>query len=143
MPLNVAAGSTDNLTCPDASNYYTWGGGSTSAQYYVNPAGVGVSDACTWGSDANPWGNFAPLNLGVGYSDGAAWLAIFQNSPTTDAKLDFSVEITGEGLAGTCRYRNGQYCSGTDYSDCSSTNGCTVSNVPDYFLARQRADVDV
>lgn len=127
VPLNTQAGSTSNLTCPDADNYYNWEGGHTSAQYYVNPAGVSVSDACTWGSDANPWGNYAPLNLGVGYSSGAAWLAIFQNSPTTTAKLDFTVEITGDGLSGTCKYSNGQYCSGDNYDSCSSTTGCTVS----------------
>ncbi|KAK3116258.1 Beta-glucosidase (SUN) [Teratosphaeriaceae sp. CCFEE 6253] len=124
VPLNTQPGSTSNLTCPDADNYYNWQGGHTSAQYYVNPAGVAVSDACQWGSDSNPWGNFAPLNLGVGYSNGAAWLAIFQNAPTTSAKLDFSVEIVGDNLSGSCKYENGQYCSG---SSCSAVTGCTVS----------------
>ncbi|KAF2774238.1 SUN-domain-containing protein [Teratosphaeria nubilosa] len=124
VPLNVEGGATENLTCPDASTYYTWEGGHTSAQYYVNPKGVSVSDACQWGSSANPWGNWAPLNLGVGYSANAAWLAIFQNSPTTSAKLDFTVTVTGDGVSGSCKYSNGQYCSD---SGCSSTTGCTVS----------------
>lgn len=124
VPLDVAAGSSDNLTCPDSNEYYKWKGGSTSAQYYVNPAGVAVKDACQWGSNANPWGNYAPLNLGVGYSNGAAWLAIFQNAPTTDAKLDFTVEIVGDNVVGSCKYSNGQYCSG---NSCSPTTGCTVS----------------
>ncbi|KAK4546790.1 hypothetical protein LTR36_001522 [Oleoguttula mirabilis] len=127
VPLDTQAGTTTNLTCPDADNYYTWEGGYTSAQYYVNPEGVSVKDACQWGSSDNPWGNYAPLNLGVGYSSGSAWLSIFQNSPTTTATLDFTVEITGDGLSGTCRYSNGQYCSGDDYDTCSSTTGCTVS----------------
>lgn len=129
VPLDTQPGTTSNLTCPDAANYYDWKGASTSAQYYVNPEGVSVQDACQWGSSDNPWGNFAPLNLGVGYSDGAAWLSIFQNLPTTSATLDFAVEITGDGLSGTCKYSNGQYCSGDDYSDCSSTTGCTVSSI--------------
>nr|POE56896.1 secreted beta-glucosidase sun1 [Quercus suber] len=127
VPLAAAAGTTNNLTCPDADNYYNWEGGHTSAQYYVNPAGVSVEDGCQWGSSAKPWGNFAPLNLGVGYSAGAAWLSIFQNAPTTDEKLDFTVEIQGDNMSGTCRYSNGQYCSGEDYSNCSPTTGCTVS----------------
>ncbi|KAK8215367.1 Sperm-associated antigen 4 protein [Zalaria obscura] len=127
VPLAAKPGSTQNLTCPDADNYYNWKGSATSAQYYVNPSGVGVEDACQWGSSSNPWGNFAPLNLGVGYSAGAAWLSIFQNSPTTNTKLDFAVEIQGDNLSGSCKYSNGQYCSGDDYSDCSSTTGCTVS----------------
>jgi hypothetical protein len=129
IPVNAGPGETQPLACPDASNYYTWQGAHTSAQYYVNPAGVSQQDACQWGSPGNPWGNYAPLNLGVGYSDGAAWLSIFQNSPTTDAKLDFSVEIQGDGISGTCKYSNGQYCGGANYNDCSSTTGCTVSQV--------------
>ncbi|KJY01184.1 SUN domain protein (Uth1) [Zymoseptoria brevis] len=127
VPVNVEAGSTNNLTCPDADNYYKWQGGSTSAQYYVNPAGVAVEDACTWGTAANPWGNFAPMNIGVGWSNGAAWLSVFQNSPTTDAKQKFTVEIVGDGVSGTCKYQNGQYCGGANYDSCSSTTGCTVS----------------
>lgn len=127
VPLNAQSGTTSNLTCPDASNYYNWEGAHTSAQYYVNPAGVSVQDACQWGSSSNPWGNYAPLNLGVGYSDGAAWLSIFQNAPTTSAQLDFTVEIQGDGMAGSCRYSNGQYCGGANYDQCSSTTGCTVS----------------
>jgi len=127
VPTDVGAGATSNLTCPDAANYYQWQGKSTSAQYYVNPAGVSVSDACQWGTAANPWGNFAPMNLGVGWSNGAAWLSIFQNAPTTNAKLDFTVQITGDGVSGTCRYQNGVYCGGANYDQCSSTTGCTVS----------------
>lgn len=125
VPLNTNPGKTYPLTCPDADNYYNWQGGKTSAQYYVNPAGVSMEDACQWGSSANPWGNFAPMNLGVGYSNGRAWLSIFQNAPTTDAKLEFSVEIQGgDDMSGTCKYSNGQYCS---QNGCSSTTGCTVS----------------
>lgn len=127
VPVDTQPGATSELTCPDADNYYKWQGGSTSAQYYVNPAGVSVENACQWGSADNPWGNFAPMNLGVGYSNGAAWLSIFQNAPTTDAKLDFCVEIVGDGISGKCKYSNGQYCGGADGTSCSSTTGCTVS----------------
>lgn len=127
VPVDVPGNGVSNLTCPDADNYYTWQGGKTSAQYYVNPAGVPVEKACQWGDSSNPWGNFAPLNLGVGYSNGAAWLSIMQNAPTTNAKLDYCVEIIGDGVSGTCKYSNGQYCGGANYDDCSSTTGCTVS----------------
>jgi hypothetical protein len=126
VPVTAFAGGVANLTCPDAT-YYEWSGKTTSAQYYVNPAGVSAEDGCQWGSSANPWGNYAPLNLGVGYSNGAAWLAIFQNAPTTDAKLDFTVTIEGDNMNGYCRYSNGQYCSGKNYDSCSPTTGCTVS----------------
>ncbi|KAF2858205.1 glycoside hydrolase family 132 protein [Piedraia hortae CBS 480.64] len=126
VPLNAKAGTTSKLTCPDADKYYVWEGGYTSAQYYVNPAGVDVSDGCQWGSSANPWGNFAPLNLGVGYSRGSAWLSIFQNLPTTTASLDFTIEVIGDGVNGKCKYSNGEYCSGDNYDDCSRITGCTV-----------------
>ena len=134
IPLTAAPGTTTNLTCPDSGNYFTWQGLKTSAQYYVNPAGVPADQACQWGSPAQDWGNYAPLNLGVGYSAGSAWLSIFQNAPTTSAKLDYSVELVGDAggyanLIGRCRYSSasGQYCSGENYETCSSTVGCTVS----------------
>jgi hypothetical protein len=40
IALNVEPGTTDALTCPDASTYYIWENAYTSAQYYVNPAGT-------------------------------------------------------------------------------------------------------
>lgn len=97
----------------------------------MNPKGVGVEQACQWGDAGSNVGNNAPMNLGVGYSSGSAWLSIFQNSPTTTTKLDFTVEIVGnnggfDNLSGRCKYSNGQYCSGDDYQTCSSTTGCTV-----------------
>ena len=135
IPLQLDAGSTSNLTCPDAAHYYNWQGKSTSAQYYVNPKGVSSEAGCQWGSPGGNIGNFAPLNLGVGYSNGAAWLSIFQNLPTTDAKLDFSIEVVGsdggyDNLVGRCKYENGQFCSGENYSQRSSDGkGCTVSQI--------------
>lgn len=130
VPLNAAPGQTEQLTCPDANNYYNWEGGKTSAQYYVNPAGVSVSDACQWGSPSKPWGNYAPMNIGAGYSNGAAWLSMFANYPTQqNAHLDYTVEIVGDNMSGKCRYKNGQYCSGDNYDNCNSREGCTVSFV--------------
>lgn len=129
IPLNAEPQSTTNLTCPDGATYYKWGSSSTSAQYYVNPAGVSQEDACQWGSSSNPWGNYAPINIGVGYSSGAAWLSIFQNYPTTSEELDFTIEIeaTDGSMSGTCKYSNGQFCSGDNYDDCNTRSGCTVS----------------
>ncbi|KAL9082658.1 MAG: hypothetical protein Q9159_006266 [Coniocarpon cinnabarinum] len=133
IPLQANPGQTTNLTCPDAAHYYNWQGKSTSAQYYVNPKGVSPEQGCQWGNATKNWGNFAPLNLGVGYSNGAAWLSILQNLPTTNVPLDFSVEIVGDNggydnLVGRCKYENGQYCSGEEYEQqAANGNGCTVS----------------
>ncbi|EXJ83141.1 hypothetical protein A1O1_06760 [Capronia coronata CBS 617.96] len=122
IPVELQAGETEALAVPDAATYYTWEGKSTSAQYYLNPIGYPASKACQWGSPGTPLGNYAPINFGVGASGGVTWLSIFQNSPTTSAQYEGTVELQGN-LSGSCKYQNGQYCSSTG---CNS-NGCTVS----------------
>lgn len=80
---------------------------------------------CQWGDGSQPVGNWAPINLGVGQVNGK-WLSIFQNSPTTNKKLDFNVKITGDNLSGDCRYENGKFYSDTTSND----SGCTVRSTP-------------
>ncbi|KAF1983943.1 glycoside hydrolase family 132 protein, partial [Aulographum hederae CBS 113979] len=124
VPLDTQPGQSYPLTCPDGENYYIWQGKTTSAQYYVNPSGVSVSDACQWGSAGTNRGNWAPVNLGVGYSAGSGWLSIMANAPTNpDGKLNFKIHIEGDDINGECSYENGQYCDG---SGCNS-QGCTVA----------------
>ncbi|KAK7548443.1 hypothetical protein IWX49DRAFT_231806 [Phyllosticta citricarpa] len=127
IPIDTKPGHEYPLACPDGANYYQHQGSSTSAQYYVNSMDVAVEDACVWSNGDQPVGNWAPLNLGVGYKDGRAWLAIFQNKPTTYARLNFTVELVGDNMSGRCKYSNGQYCSGENYDDCNENDGCTVS----------------
>ncbi|KIW58262.1 hypothetical protein PV05_02801 [Exophiala xenobiotica] len=122
VPVELQPGETEALTVPDAATYYTWQGKSTSAQYYLNPIGYPASKACQWGTPGTPLGNYAPINFGVGAKDGKTWLSIFQNSPTTSAQYEGTVELQGN-LSGTCKYSNGQYCGVTG---CNS-QGCTVS----------------
>ncbi|KAI9813467.1 MAG: hypothetical protein M1827_004143 [Pycnora praestabilis] len=123
VPLDTQGGSTNPLTCPDGDTYFKWLGKATSAQYYVNPSGVSASNGCTWGSSSNDWGNWAPVNLGVGTVNGATWISIMQNAPTNpNAKLDFNIEIVGDNLGGSCKYSNGQFTSATG----SNNQGCTV-----------------
>lgn len=122
MFLDMTPGSTKPLTCPNANEYYQWEGAPTTAQYYVNPAGVPVSDGCRWGSPDKPWGNYAPINLGSGMTDGIIWLSIMQNAPTTNEKLEFNIKIKGD-LGGACKYENGMF---HDLNG-SNNKGCTVS----------------
>ena len=122
IPLDAAPGTTSPLTCPDANNYYTWQGKPTSAEYYINPPGVSVEEGCVWGDGSSPIGNWAPVNLGVGKKDGAVWISILANKPTTHEKLDFTIEIKGDNLGGACKYQNGQFHSLTG----SNEDGCTV-----------------
>lgn len=126
VPVELQPGSTQELTVPDAGSYYVWQGKSTSAQYYLNPIGVSAAQGCQWGTPGTPVGNFAPINFGIGAKDGVTWLSIFQNSPTTNAQYQGTVELTGN-LSGTCKYSNGQYCGVTG---CNS-QGCTVRSPSD------------
>ena len=123
IPLDTQPGGTYPLTNPVSSNYYVWEGKTTTAQYYVNPMGVAVEDACLWTSPTNPSsaGNWAPINFGVGQDNtGTTYISIFANLPTSTATLNFNVEI--QGANSECWYRNGQFYGGG--------NGCTVSNNP-------------
>lgn len=126
VPLRAGA-DVQPLTCPDGEKYFKWQGKTTSAQYYVNPKGVSTEKGCQWGDGSQPIGNWAPINLGVGQNNGK-WLSIFQNSPTTNEKLDFNVKLKGDNLSGSCRYEGGRF-----YSEAGSNDsGCTVSFcVPD------------
>lgn len=122
IPLLASAGETADLTCPDGDTYFKWEGKTTSAQYYVNPSGYGTDEACQWGSSSLPIGNWAPINLGVGTTDGATWLSIIPNSPTTTETLDFDISIEGDDLSGSCSYSGGTFTTATG----TTTSGCTV-----------------
>ena len=136
IPVDVDAGSVQPLTCPDGATYYQHLGKPTSAQYYLNPIGVSASEGCHWnGKNDGQTGNWAPINFGVGYSGGVKWLSIFQNAPTSNAVFLGTVNITGDGISGSCSYeptadgKDGKYCGSAGCQTISSgTNaGCTVS----------------
>ncbi|CAI4036039.1 hypothetical protein SMKI_14G2540 [Saccharomyces mikatae IFO 1815] len=122
IPTYVQAGDSLPLTVVDQNTYYTWKGLKTSAQYYVNNAGVSVEDACVWGSSSSGVGNWAPLNFGAGSSDGVAYLSLIPNPNNGDA-LNYNVKIVAADVSSTvigeCVYENGSFSGGTD--------GCTVS----------------
>ncbi|KAH6660100.1 beta-glucosidase [Truncatella angustata] len=123
IPLWTEAGSSYDLTNIESANYYTWGGASTTLQYYVNPKDVAVDDACVWTSLTNPLsaGNWAPINVGLGKnSEGLTFLSIFNNAPTSTAVLDFDVVISGDIVGDAeCYYKSGSYPDGG--------TGCTVA----------------
>jgi hypothetical protein len=125
IPLGLGHGETQPLTCPNGATYFKWEGKTTSAQYYVNNAGVSSEKGCQWGDGSSPIGNWAPMNLGVGYSNGATWLSMFKNEPTTDADLDFAITLTGD-VSIKCSYdgKGNFYKDGVKITD---GNGCTVS----------------
>ncbi|KAG7665641.1 SUN4 [[Candida] subhashii] len=120
IPTVVGGGQTSPITVVDQQTYYRWRGGLTSAQYYVNDAGVDWQTGCTWGSPGSGIGNWSPINFGAGYDNGIAYLSLIPN-PNNRAPLNFNVKIVadvGSSVSGQCVYENGVYNGGSD--------GCTV-----------------
>lgn len=121
IPTVADAGSSTVITTVDSANYYTWEGKSTSAQYYVNNAGVSYEDGCIWGTSGSGIGNWAPLNFGAGYSDSIAYLSLIPNPNNYDTP-NYSVKIVaddGGSVSGSCVYADGVYNG-------DGTDGCTV-----------------
>lgn len=121
IPTVAYAGDTTVITTVDEATYYVWEGKSTSAQYYVNNAGVSWEDGCIWGTSSGDVGNWAPLNFGAGYSDSIAYLSLIPN-PNNENAANFNVKIVAESggsVSGSCYYEDGSYNG--DGSD-----GCTV-----------------
>ncbi|KAL6454023.1 SUN41 Secreted beta-glucosidase SUN41 [Candida maltosa Xu316] len=132
IPTVVNGGGNSPITVVDQSTYYTWRGGATSAQYYVNNAGVAWQDGCLWSTPGTTVGNWAPLNFGAGYADGVAYLSLIPN-PNNYQPLNFKVKIVGEdgaNVSGQCVYDNGSYNG-------NGSDGCTVgvtSGVANFVL---------
>lgn len=122
IPTVANPGKSIALTTVDSDTYYTWKGLPTSAQYYVNDAGVGYQDGCLWGSAGSGVGNWAPLNFGAGWTNGIAYLSLIPNPNNRDA-TNYRVKIVADGnsvVNGECVYENGKY-NGNGH------DGCTVA----------------
>lgn len=125
IPTWVAPGaSAAPLAVANEDTYYQWQGKKTSSQFYVNNAGVSQQDGCQWGSSSNGFGNYAPLNIGAGYTGGISWLSMFPN-PNAISKLNFNVKFvagSGSNMNGECWYENGVFGGAS-----ATANGCTVA----------------
>lgn len=125
IPTVVSAGGSNILTVVNQETYYrTYLGGKTSAQYYVNNAGVSWTDGCLWGTPGSGVGNWAPLNFGAGYDSGVSYLSLIKNPNNVDA-ANFNVKIVGQpgsNVVGTCIYEGGVYTSAAG----NNKDGCTV-----------------
>lgn len=130
IPITTGPGESAELACPDNSKYYKWDGKPTSAQYYINPKGTPENESCQWGDGSKSVGNWAPVNLGVGFDavSQKGYISLFPNAPTNpDGKLDFAIELVADDMSGRCKYSKGQYYFSDDYSESSPTKGCTVN----------------
>ncbi|ORY76377.1 hypothetical protein BCR37DRAFT_389461 [Protomyces lactucae-debilis] len=121
-PTFLKPGAISPLSVPD-QNIFKWRGNPTSAQYYVNNAGISQVDGCAWGTPGSTLGNWAPMNFGAGYADGIAWLALIGN-PNNMQGTNFKIKIVSVSgtMNGECGY------DGRKYTGSSATgNGCTVA----------------
>ena len=122
IPTVVGAGSTQPISVVKEDSYYQWKGMKTSAQFYVNNAGVSVENGCIWGNEGSGVGNWAPVVLGAGETNGVTYLSIIPN-PNNRTPPNFNVKIVatdGSSVNGACKYENGVYSG-------SGSDGCTVS----------------
>ncbi|OLL26655.1 putative secreted beta-glucosidase SUN4 [Neolecta irregularis DAH-3] len=123
-PVSIAPGETQPLSVPDQSSYFKWNGKPTSTQYYVNSAGIAITEGCVWGSSSQNLGNWAPLNVGAGTSDGITYVSLIAN-PLTSSKINFNAQIVaapGSTVNGACSISNGQFGGNTN-----GNSGCTAS----------------
>ena len=122
IPTYVQAGQTLPLTVVNQDTYYTWRGMKTSAQYYVNNAGVPLDEGCIWNVAGSGKGNWAPLNFGAGYTNGVSYLSLIPN-PNNRSPMNYNVKIVAYDensvINGECVYENGSFSGGED--------GCTVA----------------
>ncbi|CAH6722077.1 secreted beta-glucosidase Sim1p [[Candida] jaroonii] len=122
IPTLLKAGNKAIVSVVDSDSYYTWKGGKTSTQYYVNNAGVSVEDGCIWGTDGSGVGNWAPVVLGAGTTGGNTYLSLIPN-PNNKTPPNYNIKIVGEDgatVVGDCKYEDGSYNG-------HGSDGCTVT----------------
>ncbi|SCV01928.1 LAMI_0G14664g1_1 [Lachancea mirantina] len=122
VPTVVEAGSSQPVSVVNEDGYFQWKGMKTSAQFYVNNAGVSMEDGCVWGTEGSGVGNWAPVVLGAGTTGGNTYLSIIPN-PNNKTPPNFNVKIEatdGSSVNGECSYENGSYSG-------SGSDGCTVT----------------
>lgn len=122
IPTLLEGGGEAPVSVVDSASYYTWKGGKTSTQYYVNNAGVSVEDGCIWGTDGSGVGNWAPVVLGAGMTNGKTYLSLIPNPNNKDAP-NYNIKIvgaSGANVVGDCKYEDGSYNG-------SGSDGCTVT----------------
>ncbi|CCH61049.1 hypothetical protein TBLA_0D05570 [Henningerozyma blattae CBS 6284] len=109
------------ISVVNEDTFFHWLGKSTSAQYYLNNAGVSQADGCIWGNEADSTGNWSPLILGAGKTGSISYISLSVN-PNNNKGANYNVKIQprdGADVHGTCVYEDGKFTDGSD--------GCTVA----------------
>ncbi|KAM5475723.1 hypothetical protein MauCBS54593_001415 [Microsporum audouinii] len=103
MLIPTSVQDTADLAVPDPSYWC-----STAAHYYINPPGTDTDTACVWGTNTNPWGNWAPYVGGANIDgNGQTFLKLGWNpiylepaTPFRDESPKFGVKVECEGCNG-------------------------------------------
>ncbi|XBW38552.1 hypothetical protein QEN19_004140 [Hanseniaspora menglaensis] len=125
VPTLLSSQSTEPVSVVIEDSYYQWEGKSTSAQYYVNNAGVSIEDGCIWSTSGTTVGNWAPLVIGSGYSSGVTYLSLIPN-PNNEEGTNYNVKIVardGAVTVGECSYIDNVYTGDADGCTFSVTSG--------------------
>lgn len=123
IPTLLESNSKAPVSVVDSDDYYEWKGGKSSAQFYVNNAGVSVEKGCVWGTSGSGVGNWAPVVLGAGTTNGKTYLSLIPNPNNKDAP-NYNIKIqgvNGASTVGSCSYEDGKYKGG------SGSDGCTLT----------------
>lgn len=140
IPTRLIKGDKKPMSVIKEDGYYTWKGGKTSSQYYVNNAGVDVDKGCLWGNSSGTVGNWAPVVLGSGYTDGKTWLSIIPN-PNNENPPNYNIKIEAEGnakVSGDCWYVDGQYSGGPGLKSDGCTSAVTGGTANFVFYPRSK-----
>ncbi|PHH92224.1 hypothetical protein CDD83_8335 [Cordyceps sp. RAO-2017] len=127
IPTVVRPGKQVELTNPIQNQTYQKPNGQhTSAQYYVNPSGLTLADACTWKSTDTELqdrvGNWAPVNVGVSFNGDSTFLGLFPNKPTAqNVALNYNIAVKCQDVV-KCSYTKGTMIEAME--------GCTASFQP-------------
>ncbi|KIX03540.1 uncharacterized protein Z518_07093 [Rhinocladiella mackenziei CBS 650.93] len=96
IPTSVDGFAT--LAVPDPTY---WCG--TAAHYYINPPGIGTDEACVWGTNANPLGNWSPYVAGANAdSSGETFIKLGWNPIYLEPTTPFRNEMPDWGVKIDC-----------------------------------------
>ncbi|KAL9608654.1 MAG: hypothetical protein Q9167_006538, partial [Letrouitia subvulpina] len=83
----------------------------TAAHYYINPPGVGVEEACVWGTSEKPVGNWSPYVAGANTDkDGNTFVKLAWNPIYLEPATPFRNKMPTWGVEIVCPDGN---CQGT------------------------------
>ncbi|KAL3233459.1 Uncharacterized protein RNJ44_03499 [Nakaseomyces bracarensis] len=96
IPNNVGKGTSLVIAVP-GPDYFA----STAAHYYINPPGISTDQACQWGSNNNPYGNWCAYVAGANQDSNGntfvkiGWNPIYleQSTPFRNTNPTFGVRI--------------------------------------------------